>query len=82
MLQDDYKYIDNLNTFKNKIEKWKHENCPCRLCEFCIDNTSETWEQKRNSEYSVALVEVFLLPASIILLQVYTSFLTILTFNV
>ena len=31
MLPDDYKDIDNLNTFKNKIKKWKPKNCPCRL---------------------------------------------------
>ena len=28
---DDNKNIDNLNTFKNKIRKWKPDNCPCRL---------------------------------------------------
>ena len=32
MQPDDYKDIDNLNTFKNKIKQWKPENCPCRLC--------------------------------------------------
>ena len=33
MLPDDYKDIDNLNTFKNMnmIKKWKPENCPRRL---------------------------------------------------
>ena len=38
MLPDDYKDIDNLKTFKNKIKKWKPENCPCRLCKVYINN--------------------------------------------
>ena len=29
MLSDDYKGIENLYTFKNKIEKWKPKKCPC-----------------------------------------------------
>ena len=40
MLVDDYKDIDNLNTFKNKIKKWKPNNCPCRLCKIYISNIS------------------------------------------
>ena len=31
ILPDDYKTIQNLDTFKVKIKKWKPENCPCRL---------------------------------------------------
>ena len=38
MLPDDYKDIDNLNIFKNKIKKWKPENCPCRLCKVYINS--------------------------------------------
>ena len=40
MLPDDYKDIDNLNIFKNKIKKWKPENCPCRLCKVYINSIS------------------------------------------
>ena len=38
MQPDDYKDIDNLNTFKNKIKQWKPENCPCRLCKVYTNN--------------------------------------------
>ena len=38
MLPDDYKDIDNLNTFKNKSKKWKPKNSPCRLCKIRINN--------------------------------------------
>ena len=37
ILTDDYKTIENLNTFKNKIKKWKPKICPCRLCKVYID---------------------------------------------
>ena len=37
ILSDDYKTIQNLDTFKIKIEKRKPENCPCRLCKVYID---------------------------------------------
>ena len=37
ILPDEYKTIQNLDTFKIKIKKWKPENCPCRLCEAYID---------------------------------------------
>ena len=66
--------------FKNKIEKWKPENCPCRLCNAYINNIGFVWEQKRNLEYSVALGKLFLLLASFVLLQVHTSFLAFLIF--
>ena len=32
MLPDDYKTIENWDTYKIKIHKWKLENCLCRLC--------------------------------------------------
>ena len=37
ILPDDYKAIQNLDTFKINIKKWKSENCPCRLCKVYID---------------------------------------------
>ena len=37
ILPDDYKTIQNLDTFKIKIKKWKLENCPSRLCKIHID---------------------------------------------
>ena len=37
ILPDDYKTMQNLDTFKIKIKKWKPENCPCRLCKVYID---------------------------------------------
>ena len=37
MLPDYYKDTDNLNTFKNKIKKWKPVNCPCRFCKVYIN---------------------------------------------
>ena len=38
MLVDDYKDIDGLNTFKNKIKKWKPEHCPFRFRKVYINN--------------------------------------------
>ena len=38
MLPDDYKDIDDLNTFKNKIKKWKPEYCPFSFCKVYINN--------------------------------------------
>ena len=52
MLPDDCKDIDNLNTFKNKVEKSKLENCPCRLCKIYINNIGFVWERKKSLEYS------------------------------
>ena len=37
ILPDHYKTIQNLDTFKIKITKWKPENCPCRICKVYID---------------------------------------------
>ena len=44
MPPDDYKDIDDLNTFKSKIKNWKPENCPCRLCKADINNIGFVWE--------------------------------------
>ena len=38
MVLDDYKDIDNVNTFKNKIKSGKPENCLCRLCKIYLSN--------------------------------------------
>ena len=43
----DCKDIDILNTFKNKVNNWKPENCPCRLCKVYINNIGFVWEQKK-----------------------------------
>ena len=32
MVPDTYKNIDSLYNFKKAINKWKPENCPCRIC--------------------------------------------------
>ena len=32
----EYKNIDNLSEFKNKIKNWVPQNCPCRLCKTYI----------------------------------------------
>ena len=53
------------------MKAWK---LPCRLCKVFINSIDFTWEQKRNLEFSVALREVFVLLASIILLQVHPPF--------
>ena len=37
ILPDDYRPIQNLDTFRIKIKKWKPENFPCRLRKVCID---------------------------------------------
>ena len=37
ILRDDYKTIENVDTFKIKIKKRKTENFPCRLCKVYID---------------------------------------------
>ena len=31
-----YKQLPSLEVFKNRIKKWKPENCPCRLCKTCV----------------------------------------------
>ena len=71
----DYKGIENLYTFKNKIKKWKPKNRPWIFCKFYINNIDFVWERKRNLKYSVALGEVFLSPAGIFLLEVQVYFL-------
>ena len=47
MLPDDSKDIDNLYTFKNKVKKWKDENCPCRLCKIYINKGKKNFEKKK-----------------------------------
>ena len=36
ILPDSYKNLPNFRVFKNRIKKWKPENCPCRLCKTYI----------------------------------------------
>ena len=36
ILLDSYKNLPNFSVFKNRIKKWKPENCPCRLCKTYI----------------------------------------------
>ena len=38
MVPDTYKNIDSLRNFKKVINKWKPENCPCRICEVFVKN--------------------------------------------
>ena len=38
MALDDYKYTDNVNTFKNKIKQWNPENCLCTLYKIYVSN--------------------------------------------
>ena len=40
------KYVNSLETFKNKIRMWKPNNCPCRICKNYISNVGflETFE--------------------------------------
>lgn len=52
MLPDDYKDIDNLNTFKNNVKKWKPENSPWRPCEIYISDIRFFLERKISLEYS------------------------------
>ena len=42
ILPDDYKNLPNLSVFKNRIKKWKPENCPCRLCKTYISRVGFT----------------------------------------
>ena len=36
LLPQSMKLIDNINLFKDKIKKWKVENCPCKLCKVYV----------------------------------------------
>ena len=36
ILPQEYKNLDNLHDFKNKIKHWVPQNCPCRLCKTYI----------------------------------------------
>ena len=38
ILPNIYKNINDLRKFKKAIKKWKHENCPCRICKKYIAN--------------------------------------------
>ena len=38
MLPNNYKDIDNLTAFKNKIKIWKPKTCPSGLCKVYINN--------------------------------------------
>ena len=40
------KYINSLETFKNKIRMWKPNNCPCEICKNYISDVGflETFE--------------------------------------
>ena len=42
ILPDSYKNLPNFSVFKNKIKKWKPENCPCRLCKTYISRLGFT----------------------------------------
>ena len=55
MLPDYREDIDNLNIFKNKVTKWKPENCPCMLCKIYINNMGFVRERKRSLEYSSSI---------------------------
>ena len=48
ILPYDYKDIGSLNALKNKVNKWKPENCPCRFCKIYINNIGFVWEQKKS----------------------------------
>ena len=48
ILPYDYKDIGSLNALKNKVNKWKLENCPCRFCKIYINNIGFVWEQKKS----------------------------------
>ena len=77
LLQRDW----DLNTFKNKIKKWKADNCPGRLCKVYINNIGFTWEQKGNLLLFSSIRRSISLLVSIILSQGCASILNFLTFN-
>ena len=71
MLPDDWKDIDNLYTFKNKVKKWKDENCPCRLCKIYINKGKKKLrKQKKAWDIQVVFLELWLLLTSIVLLPI------------
>ena len=43
ILPDSYKNLPNFRVFKNKIKKWKPQNCPYRLCKTNISRVGFTW---------------------------------------
>ena len=36
LLPNEMKLVENINSFKEKIKKWKVVNCPCRLCKVYV----------------------------------------------
>ena len=42
ILPDSYKNLTNVSVFKNRIKKWKPENCPCILCKTYISRLGFT----------------------------------------
>ena len=36
ILPNEFREIDDINTFKTKIKNWVPQNCPCRLCKTYI----------------------------------------------
>ena len=36
VLPDIYKNLPNFSDFRNRIKKWKPDNCPCKLCKTYI----------------------------------------------
>ena len=81
MLPDDYKDVDNWNTFKNKVKKWKLENCPERFCEIYISNIDFVLERKKTWNLKVVFLELWLLRASIVLPPIRTCFFFCLLSN-
>ena len=66
MLPDNCENIDNLDTFKNKVKKWKPENCPCRLYKIYINNI----EKEKQKLGIVVFLKLWLLLASIVLIPI------------
>ena len=38
LVPDTFKQLDDINSFKTEIKKWKPIDCPCRLCKSYITN--------------------------------------------
>ena len=47
---DDYKTIQNLDTLKIKIKKWKPENCPSMLCKVYNDRVGFLQKKVKKAE--------------------------------
>ena len=66
ILPDSYKNLPNVSVFKNRIKKWKPENCPCRLCKTYISRLGFTqafapvsWMKLWNFSHSCLYKRVF-----------------------